>query len=161
VDDRWETGRIEAFSDGVFAIAITLLVLDIDVPSSAFDDLRGALADEWPSYLAFASSFFTIGALWLLHHGVLRRLRWADGRVIRINRLPPPGDSGPALLPRHDRARDRRAAGSGNRPSERRRAGGPSGPAATGAHVVRGRRRPPGGAGAARRPPQRKATQES
>jgi uncharacterized membrane protein len=85
--DRWETGRTEAFSDGVFAIAITLLVLDIDVPESAFADLWRGFADQWPAYLAYATSFVTIGGIWMLHHGVFRRLRYANNVVMRINLL--------------------------------------------------------------------------
>jgi uncharacterized membrane protein len=85
--DRWDTGRTEAFSDGVFAIAITLLVLDIRVPPSAFDNLWRGFADEWPAYLGYATSFVTIGGLWMLHHGVFRRLRWANNTVMRINLL--------------------------------------------------------------------------
>ena len=57
VGNRWETGRTEAFSDGVFAIAITLLVLDIGIPPDEFDDLWGAIFHEWPAYLGFATSF--------------------------------------------------------------------------------------------------------
>ena len=53
---------MEAFSDGVFSIAITLLVLELGVASSAEDDLLGALAHQWPSYLAYLVSFSTIGA---------------------------------------------------------------------------------------------------
>jgi uncharacterized membrane protein len=83
--NRWETGRIEAFSDGVFAIAITLLVLDIDVPESAFANLWRGFADQWPAYLAYATSFVTIGGIWMLHHGVFRRLRYANNAVMRIN----------------------------------------------------------------------------
>ena len=49
----YQTGRMEAFSDGVFAIAITLLILEISVPAGSDDDLLGALADQWPSYLAY------------------------------------------------------------------------------------------------------------
>ena len=56
------TGRLEAFSDGVFAIAITLLVLEITVPAGSEDDLLGAFIDQWRSYLAYAVSFATIGA---------------------------------------------------------------------------------------------------
>jgi TMEM175 potassium channel family protein len=85
--DRWETGRIEAFSDGVFAIAITLLVLDIDVPESAFDNLWRGFVDQWPAYLAYATSFVTIGGIWMLHHGVFRRLRSANNVVMRVNLL--------------------------------------------------------------------------
>jgi uncharacterized membrane protein len=87
VGSRWDTGRIEAFSDGVFAIAITLLVLDIGIPASEFDDLWSAIFHEWPAYLGYATSFLTIGGLWLAHHGVFRRLRYANDLVIRINLL--------------------------------------------------------------------------
>jgi uncharacterized membrane protein len=83
--NRWDTSRIEAFSDGVFAIAITLLVLDIDVPESAFANLWRGFADQWPSYLAYATSFVTIGGIWMLHHGVFRRLRFANNAVMRVN----------------------------------------------------------------------------
>ncbi|HEX3330612.1 MAG TPA: TMEM175 family protein [Gaiellales bacterium] len=83
--NRWDTSRIEAFSDGVFAIAITLLVLDIDVPPSAYDHLFRGFADQWPAYLAFATSFMTIGGIWMLHHAVFRRLRYANTAVMRIN----------------------------------------------------------------------------
>ena len=83
--NRWDTGRIEAFSDGVFAIAITLLVLDIDVPGSAFANLWRGFVDQWPAYLAYTTSFVTIGGIWMLHHGVFRRLRYANTAVMRIN----------------------------------------------------------------------------
>ena len=85
--DRFESGRIEAFSDAVFSIAATLLVLEIAVPESGFDDLWQGIVDQWPSYLAYATSFLTIGALWLAHHGLFRRTRYADGVVVRINLL--------------------------------------------------------------------------
>jgi transmembrane protein TMEM174 (potassium channel) len=79
MSDRWSTSRLEAFSDGMFAIAITLLILEIDVPESGFRDLWNGIADQWPSYLAYATSFITIGGLWLAHHGISRRLASADG----------------------------------------------------------------------------------
>jgi uncharacterized membrane protein len=82
---RLDTGRLEAFSDGVFAIAITLLVLEISVPDDAFDDLVRAIAEQWPSYLAYVTSFLTIGALWLAHHGLFRRSSAADSVVVRLN----------------------------------------------------------------------------
>lgn len=85
--DRWSTGRLEAFSDGVFAIAITLLVLEIGVPESEFEHLWRGIADQWPSYLAYVTSFVTIGALWLGHHGIFRRLASADSVVMRLNLL--------------------------------------------------------------------------
>jgi len=71
----------------VFAIAITLLVLDLAVPESAFHDLWHGIGHEWPGYLGYATSFLTIGAIWLGHHGIFRRLRYANGPVIRINLL--------------------------------------------------------------------------
>jgi uncharacterized membrane protein len=85
VEDYWGTGRTEAFSDGVFAIAITLLVLEISVPESAFDDLWSGIADQWPSYLAYATSFITIGGIWVAHHGIFRRLRYANRELMVIN----------------------------------------------------------------------------
>jgi len=84
---RWETGRTEAFSDGVFAIAITLLVLDIGIPGEEFDDLWSAIFHEWPAYLGYVTSFLTIGAIWLAHHAVFRRLRYANASVMRVNLL--------------------------------------------------------------------------
>ena len=85
--DRYDTGRIEAFSDGVFSIAATLLVLELSVPEADFNDLWKGIGDQWPSYLSYATSFLTIGGLWLLHHGIFRRLRFADSNVIRLNLL--------------------------------------------------------------------------
>ena len=87
VDDRWGTERIEAFSDGVFAIAITLLVLEISVPESEFANLWRGILHQWPSYLAYATSFITIGGLWLAHHGMFRRLRYANTKVMVLNLL--------------------------------------------------------------------------
>ena len=83
--NRWDTGRIEAFSDGVFAIAITLLVLDLRVPLASFDDLWSGIAHQWPSYLAYVTSFITIGGLWMAHHALFRCLQYADAMVMRVN----------------------------------------------------------------------------
>jgi uncharacterized membrane protein len=87
VRDRWDTGRIEVFSDGVFSIAATLLVLEIAVPEADFDHLWKGIADQWPSYLSYATSFLTIGGIWLAHHAIFRRLRFADATVTRLNLL--------------------------------------------------------------------------
>ena len=87
MSDHWETGRLEAFSDGVFAIAITLLVLEIHVPESAFHDLWSGILDQWPSYLAFVTSFITIGGIWATHHGIFRRLQYANQRLMVLNLL--------------------------------------------------------------------------
>ena len=85
VQERWDTARTEAFSDGVFAIAITLLVLEIDVPESDFDNLARGIAHQWPSYLGYVTSFVTIGGLWLAHHGVFRRLAFVNSAIMRLN----------------------------------------------------------------------------
>ena len=78
---------METFSDGVFAIAITLLVLEINVPESAFENLWSGIAHQWPSYLAYVTSFLTIGGIWGAHHGIFRRLQYANKRLMVINLL--------------------------------------------------------------------------
>lgn len=85
--DHWGTGRMEAFSDGVFAIAITLLILEISVPETAFEDLWSGIAHQWPSYLAYVTSFLTIGGIWAAHHGIFRRLAYANQRLMLLNLL--------------------------------------------------------------------------
>jgi TMEM175 potassium channel family protein len=79
------TRRLEAFSDGVFAIAITLLVLEIRVPEHAGDDLAHELASQWPSYLAYVVSFLVIGIIWMNHHAVIDHLREADRPLMAFN----------------------------------------------------------------------------
>jgi len=83
--DELPLGRLEAFSDGVFAIAITILVLDLGVSASSGDDLLAALIDEWPSYLAYVTSFLTLGVFWLEHSTVTSVLRAGDPILYRIN----------------------------------------------------------------------------
>jgi uncharacterized membrane protein len=78
---------MEAFSDGVFAIAITLLVLELAVPSGSEDDLLRAVLDQWPSYLAYLVSFATIGAVWLEHTVITEYLDRATPVLIRLNLL--------------------------------------------------------------------------
>lgn len=80
-------GRLEAFGDGVFAIAITLLVFEIEVPSVAGADLLHALAQQWPAYLAYGISFFSIGLLWIAHYAVTRALRGVNALFLRLNLL--------------------------------------------------------------------------
>ena len=87
MSQRWSTSRVEAFSDGVFAIAITLLVLEIKIEPDQFEHLWRALADEWPAYLAYVTSFFTIGGVWLAHHGLFSRLEAIDPVLMRMNIL--------------------------------------------------------------------------
>jgi hypothetical protein len=81
------TGRLEALSDGVYAIAITLLVLDIAVPAHAGDHLLRSLGHQWPAYLAYVVSFSTIGASWLGHNVITEYLDRADATFIRLNLL--------------------------------------------------------------------------
>lgn len=78
------TGRIEAFSDGVFAIAITLLVLDVKVPEVA-GGLSAALRREWPAYLSFVMSFVIIGIIWAQHHQMFRHIKRTDHVFLLIN----------------------------------------------------------------------------
>jgi uncharacterized membrane protein len=84
-----ETARIEAFSDGVFAIAITLLVLDLKVPRGLADGrtLADALLAQWPAYLAFASSFMTILIMWVNHHRIFTLVGRSDERLLFYNGL--------------------------------------------------------------------------
>lgn len=79
-------GRLEAFSDGVIAVAITLLVLDLTVPEPGAPGALGQrLLAEWPSYVAYAVSFVAIGIFWLNHHTMLRRLTRVDHSVLVLN----------------------------------------------------------------------------
>jgi uncharacterized membrane protein len=80
--------RTEAFSDGVFAIAITLLVLDLVVPArqeAAETGLAHALAQEWPAYFAYLVSFLIIGIIWVNHHTVFDKVRLVDRPVLFAN----------------------------------------------------------------------------
>jgi uncharacterized membrane protein len=85
-DQRWDKNRVETFSDGVFAIAITLLVLDIHVPPG-LPHLRQELLNEWPSYLAYVTSFLTVGGVWIAHHRACRGVRFFDSMMMRLNLL--------------------------------------------------------------------------
>jgi uncharacterized membrane protein len=81
------TRRLEAFSDGVFAIAITLLVLELGVPAHAGERLAHELAHQWPSYFAYLVSFLVIGIIWMNHHAVVDHLRRADRPLLALNLL--------------------------------------------------------------------------
>ena len=90
-----ETSRLEAFSDGVFAVAITLLVLNIkipgiDLPSSKLPDdtnLWPALLNEWPMLAAYGTSFATIGVMWLNHHRLYIHIKRTNTVLILLNLL--------------------------------------------------------------------------
>jgi TMEM175 potassium channel family protein len=98
-----DTGRLVAFSDAVFAITITLLVLEIRPPSDYTSLLHG-LAALWPSYLAYAVTFLFIGQVWANHHVMFDHIRAADRVVLLLNTLllmvvaflrsPPPSSPG-------------------------------------------------------------------
>lgn len=82
------TNRLEAFSDGVIAVAITLLVLNITVPPpTKHHDLAHELVVHWPQYAAYATSFITIGIIWINHHAMIGRLRQADHGILFWNLL--------------------------------------------------------------------------
>jgi uncharacterized membrane protein len=80
------TSRLEAFSDGVFAIAATLLVLELRVPAESAD-LGGALLRLWPAYAAYLVSFLTIGIIWVNHHTLLEHCKSVDRRFLYLNLL--------------------------------------------------------------------------
>lgn len=84
---RTSTGRVEAFSDGVFAVAITLLVLDLHVNPFAVgrNGLGPELLHQWPHYATFVVSFLTIGIIWVNHHSQFERIHSADRTLLFIN----------------------------------------------------------------------------
>jgi uncharacterized membrane protein len=73
-----ETGRVEAFSDGVFAVAVTLLVFDLKVPEYTDGQLLSELARQWPAYAGFFASFLYTSVIWLNHHTAFTRIRHVD-----------------------------------------------------------------------------------
>jgi uncharacterized membrane protein len=84
---RADTGRVEAFSDGVFAIAVTILVLEIHDPGHADGGLARALLGQWPAYLGYVSSFVYIGVIWVNHHQAFARIRLVDRGLNAANLL--------------------------------------------------------------------------
>lgn len=85
--DEPGTGRLETFSDGVFAIAATLLVLELAVPAHTGARLGVELRHLWPSYLAYVTSFLTIGIIWINHHYCIATLGRVDRTLLFINIL--------------------------------------------------------------------------
>jgi uncharacterized membrane protein len=82
-----ETARIEAFSDGVFAIAITLLILEIKIPTAGSGNLTVQLLRQWPSYFAFVFSFAFIGIMWINHHRLFTHIKRANNALLFLNLL--------------------------------------------------------------------------
>lgn len=82
------TARLEAFSDGVFSIAITLLVFNLHAPDlQAGQSLFQALLDQWASYFAFLISFATIGIMWINHHNLFKLINRSDHTLMILNGL--------------------------------------------------------------------------
>jgi uncharacterized membrane protein len=88
-DAMSETARTETFSDGVLAIAATLLVLDLHVPvrDTLHGSLATALAEQWPAYAAYATSFLVIGIIWVNHHAVFELVERVDRITLFLNLL--------------------------------------------------------------------------
>jgi len=84
------TNRLESFSDGVIAVAITLLVLGISIPSpnaTHSPSLIYQLGHQWPQYVAYVVSFVTIGIIWINHHAMISRLKRTDHSILILNLL--------------------------------------------------------------------------
>jgi uncharacterized membrane protein len=90
-DEAKETGRAEAFSDGIFAIAVTLLILEIRAPAQhdigSDGALWHALRGLWPAYLAYIISFATILVTWINHHAIMRLVARTDHAFLLLNGL--------------------------------------------------------------------------
>ncbi len=85
-ESRWlRPDRLEAFSDGVFSIAITLLVLDLAVPEAR--SAGHGLLEEWPIYVAYLVSFASVGAVWVAHSTITEHLERVDSILLRLNLL--------------------------------------------------------------------------
>jgi uncharacterized membrane protein len=83
-----ETGRVEAFSDGVFAIAITLLILAVGVDQArSSGSLSHQLLHLWPAYIAYIVSFVTVGIMWINHHQIFRQFARVDRIMLLLNML--------------------------------------------------------------------------
>ena len=82
-----ETARVEAFSDGVFAIALTLLVLELHSPTGGDESFLHQLLHEWPAYLAYLAAFLNIASIWINHHDLFTRVRRVNIQVIVANLL--------------------------------------------------------------------------
>ena len=83
-----DRSRLEAFSDGVFAVAITLLALDLTVEGPGHGPLIDQLYDKWPAFLAYLTSFFTIGIIWVNHHALVRSIVKVDRTLLFVVLIP-------------------------------------------------------------------------
>ena len=80
-------GRVEAFSDGVFAVAATLLIFNIQLDKTAPGGLLAALLAAWPKYAAYVASFLTIGVMWINHHSLFERIARLNRALLFLNLL--------------------------------------------------------------------------
>ena len=80
-------GRVEAFSDGVFAVAATLLIFNIQLDKTAPGGLLAALLAAWPKYAAYVASFLTIGVMWINHHSLFERITRMNRALMFLNLL--------------------------------------------------------------------------
>ena len=80
-----DRGRLEAFSDGVFAVAITLLALNLAVAGPGHGPLAHQLADRWPAFVAYLISFFTIGIIWVNHHALVSSIAAVSRLLLFLN----------------------------------------------------------------------------
>ena len=80
-------GRVEAFSDGVFAVAATLLIFNITIDKAGPGALGAALLAAWPKYAAYVASFLTIGVMWINHHSLFERIARMNRPLIFLNLL--------------------------------------------------------------------------
>jgi uncharacterized membrane protein len=80
-----DTGRLETFADGVIAIAITLLILEVKVPDVHGDQLAAAVVHAWPSYAGYVVSFLTIGVIWVNHHHMFKLIRRTTHAFLMLN----------------------------------------------------------------------------
>jgi uncharacterized membrane protein len=80
-------GRLEIFSDAVFAVAITLLALNLTVPGPGHGPLAGQLTHQWQAFVAYLISFFTIGVVWMNHHSLLSSVAFVTRSLIFLNHV--------------------------------------------------------------------------
>ena len=80
-----ERDRLEAFSDGVIAVAITLLALDLVIAGPGHGSLISQLGRHWPAFVAYLISFFTIGIIWVNHHDLVKNIAYVDRTLLFLN----------------------------------------------------------------------------
>jgi uncharacterized membrane protein len=78
-------GRLEAFSDGVIAVAITLLALNLGVAGPGHGPLLQQLGEHWPAFVAYVISFFIIGIVWVNHHSLVHNIAYVDRPLMFLN----------------------------------------------------------------------------